>query len=143
MRRSSVGGRCCGSSTGSWSCCSGRTAAAAPGRLESRSASSVDSFLSEANQQTVRKNPSSRRAQAAAAGCEMASSSTCSSARRRAETLDSTVRTRARLHVRCSSGPAALSLPPPHSIIVCLCQLRFGFSSDLLLSVTSGAFIYF
>lgn len=63
-------------------------------------ASPVDSMLSEGNQRRVRRSPSSPPSQAAATGCETASASTCTSARRRAGTLGSTARTRARLHVR-------------------------------------------
>lgn len=60
------------------------------------------SFLSEVRQQTVRNNPSSYQIKAAAASsdCGTASSSTCTSARRRVETLDSTARMRAQPHVR-------------------------------------------
>lgn len=60
-------------------------------------------FLSEVSRQNVRNNPSSyqiKAAVAAASGCGMASSSTCTSARRRVETLDWTAPTRAQLHVR-------------------------------------------
>ena len=59
------------------------------------------SLPSEVSQQTARNDPSSYQIKAAASSdCETASSSTCTSARRRAETLDSTARTRPRLHVR-------------------------------------------
>ena len=66
------------------------------------------SLPSEVSQQTARNDPSSYQIKAAAAlsDCETASSSTCTSARRRAETLDSTARTRPRLHVRDDDADA-------------------------------------